>query len=188
MSVIQPSTSEAPVLEDGLYTVVCSGVEEKTVENDQFGRNDKVVVHLKIDDKLDENGDPIVIDPMMNRAWSEKATLFHYAQAFGLDPDPMQAFDTNSMVGRKAQALIATEKEGAWPKVRELLPFKKGAGPSPRPVLEEVVEPDFDGFWKRVRAGGYDRKEVAPYVDGDLSTLPMKTQNELNAILKDMGV
>ena len=190
MPVVQPSVGgKAPELEDGLYAVTCIGVDAKVVENDPYGNNEKLEFHLQLDDKLDEEGEAIVLDPRINLKWNEKSTLYKYAQAFGLNAQPNEPFNTDAFKGKRARALIQTETAGNWPRVKDLMPIK-GKAPA-KPVAQaddDTDEPDFTAFWKRVRAGGYDREQVAPYVDGDLTTLARKTQNELDKILADMGV
>lgn len=185
MAIVQPTTGgKAPVIDDDIYTVTCTEVQEIHLEEpDQFGKTEKLQFRIVLNDIMDEEGEPIFLDPRCNRAWSERATLFKWAQAFGLDVDPTQPIDTDQFVGMEARADIRTEAAGKWPKVNDFLPLPKGK----RAPLAVVAEPDFDGFWKRVRAGGFERKDVAPYVDGDLATVSRKSQAELNTILEQMG-
>src|SRR5688572_8115737 len=121
MATVEPSVSEAPELADGLYQVECIAAEFKRVENDQFGNNDKVEISLKLLDVLDEEGKDIILKPRINRKWSEKATLYLWSVALGVDVDPGAPMDTDWLIGRKAQALVQTEKEGSWPRVKDLL-------------------------------------------------------------------
>ena len=179
MGIINPSSSgDAPVVPDGLYVVTCVGAEEHTVEGDQFGNNEKVELHIQFETV---DGDEVQLDPRCNAKWSEKATLFKWAIAFGLPADPNVPFDTDSFKGKKAQAVIHTETEGSWPRVQSFMPYKQASPARSTKVTEPserkpgVLLPDgtvdWTLVWKEVKRLGMTRESVAAQFDGDIGKL-----------------
>ncbi len=188
MPVIEPSVGNAPELDDGLYLVECIAIEEKTVENDQFGNRDKLEFSLKLLEVVDKDGSDIVLKPRVNRKWSEKATLFQYATAFGYEADPAEPIDTDVLLHRQARATVHTEKEGDWPRVTGLMALPRGR--TTRAKAAETDGPDIDGFWKRIRSAGYERGDVALHLNVSVGALSNKvmgmTQEELDQTVGEM--
>ncbi len=164
-----------PTVANGLYEVECLGTEDVTLDQpDIFGKTDKIRVSLGLTGLVDEEGEPIIVDPLLNRTLGKKATLRAWAEAFGVPPTEGQEFETNWLVGCKAQALIQTEPEDAdgtrhWPRVTNLLALPKarangGSRPSQRPVGPLLQADDgaeaISKWWAKTRAAGLDRKEV----------------------------
>lgn len=190
MSVVEPSKSEAPEIDDGLYEVVCLGVDEKVIEDNQFGNNEKFAIHLRLVDVFDPDGKEIDLDPLVNRKWSEKATLYQYAKAFGCATDLQSPFDTDRFKGKRAQALIETDFEkSAWPKVTSIvpLPAKKGGAKSAPSAAQEVRQPpegaavdaDTVSDWFKARLGeGFQRKAI---IDLCAEMFENRVPGELNA-------
>jgi hypothetical protein len=113
--VVKPSSGDVPELENGLWTATIMNVKQVKLEQpDQFGKTDKLEISLEIE--VDD--DIVSLDPRVNIAWSEKATLFKIAQAAGLDPDPYDSFDVEQLVGAKLKVLTEQE-EGKWPRVMQ---------------------------------------------------------------------
>src|SRR3990167_3616223 len=172
MAIVNPSAGgKAPEIEDGIYTVICLSVEERTVTDDQYGNPDKLIFRLKIQDQLDAEGEDIILDPRINKKRSEMYSLFTYARAFGLDVDPNATVDTDDFVGLEAVVRIETEKEGSWPKIKDLSPVKKGKAAPKANSNAKSAAPDGDlltAFWTRVRAIGLEPTNIAPLVDNDL--------------------
>lgn len=113
--VVRPSSGEVPELEDGLYTATIMNVKQvKLDQPDAYGKTEKLEISLEIE----VDGEIVSLDPRVNIAWSEKATLFKVAQAAGLDPDPFDSFDVEKLVGQKLKVLTEQE-EGRWPRVTQ---------------------------------------------------------------------
>lgn len=160
--IIQPSTGgKAPVIPDDVYPVVCDGIDLVTLpEPDKFQKTEKLEFHLRLLDVVDEEGGEIVLDPRLNVAWSEKATLFKWAVAFGLNPNPDAPIDTDAFIGLEARAVVETEKEGAWPRVKEMMKASVRAASrqtAPAPDSEPTA---IEAWWKRTRDVGLDRTSV----------------------------
>lgn len=190
MATVTPSSGgKAPVLDDDIYDVVCEDVIERTLEQpDQFGKTEKLEFRIKLIDVPDEDGEPVTLEPRCNKAWSERATLFKWALAFGIDADPTQTFDTDIFKGKRARADIRTEAEGKWPKVHDFLPMPKMRNGKAQAKTEE---PDIDGFWKRVRGAGYAQRDVMLHLKlASMADLSAKingfSQAELDKVADEM--
>src|SRR3990167_2934015 len=116
MPIVQPGSSDAPEIEDGLYRATIKTVKERTLDKpDKFGNTDKFEIEIEFEDNQGETQN---LNPLVNRKWSEKATLFLVAVACGIDAQPYEPFDTDELVGREVNVLIETEEEGKWPQVK----------------------------------------------------------------------
>ena len=157
MPVVEPSTGKAPQIDSGLYIVTCKAVKEVTVDNDQFGNFDKLELTLEFEDLLAPDGEPQTLEPRINKKWNEKATLFKWATAFGLEVSPAEDFNTDLLIGRVAQALVETAEEGGWPRVTKLttLPTKmaavRAAAKAPASGISEAEQDALIAWWKVVR-------------------------------------
>ena len=189
MAIVQPSVGKAPKINDGTYPITCIGVNERTVDNDQFGNSEKLEFHMIIEGLVDEDGDPQELNPLINKKWNEKATLYEYAVAFGLKVDLKTPIDTDDFNGRQATAVIETAEEGKWPRITKLL--KRGAAAAPtaaekatsgdtRDILS--FTPDGDPvanlplFWGILHRHGINKKNVedtyGPFAEIDPEQLP----------------
>lgn len=167
--------SEAPEIEDGLYPVVVRAVEQTRLENDQFGHPDKLRFKLEIEGFTNDDGSPMMLDPLVNEKLSMPdakmvSTLTKWAQVFGV-PIVRGGIDTDDFIGKRAQALIKTEKQGDWPRVKDLMPAKKGLAPAnghavPDTAAFLTVNPtgdavvDWNKFWAVAKPYGINAKHV----------------------------
>lgn len=184
MPVVEPTKGgyEGVEIPDGLYVVTCKNVEETEMKNDRFGKPDKYRLTLV---GVTPDGEPFTVEPLMNRTWSAMpgktpSTLFTYAEAFGCDPDPNAAFDTDDLLNKKASAFIETaEEEGSWPRVTRITRIKTGASArsttQPSEKKPGVLLPDgtvdWTLLWKEVKRLGMTRESVAAQFDGDITKL-----------------
>ena len=125
--------SEAPEIEDGLYPVTVTAVEQTTMEADKFGHPEKLRFTLALEGVVNENGETVTLDPLINEKLSMPdakmiSTLTKWAAVFGV-PIVHGGIDTEDFIGKRAQALIQTANPGDWPRVKDLLPAKKGSAP-----------------------------------------------------------
>jgi hypothetical protein len=180
MPIIQPK-SGAPEVPDGVYTVKCIKVAEEIVEDDPFGKPDKVRLTLQLEGSFDADGKPVFLDPRVNQAWSKRATLYKYALAFGLKPSLSDGFDTDALIGKRATATVYTEEEGGWPRITALVPLKAQAAPAAKAAPQasspseqsaamaalaaEVDKNALASFWEAVGESGTDRGTVADMAD-----------------------
>ena len=167
MAIVNPSSGEVPEVADGLYMATIVKVTPISLDvADQFGKKEKFEISLE----FDVDGEVITLDPRVNQAWSEKATLFLIAQAAGLDPDPSEAFDTDDLLER--QVNILTEQEsGKWPRVKAWSKVPKGkaakaaqsnsaASAPAAAVINGDGTPNYDAFWKEIAKYGLNRGHV----------------------------
>lgn len=197
MPTIEPSATAAPEIEDGLYVATWLDAEEKYVEADAFGKNHKLEIHLEVDLG---NGQTEKLDPLVNWAWSERATLYKFALGFGGVVDLGSAFDTDDMKGKQAQVLIKTDAEkSAWPKVVDVIAIKKGkAAPANEETPFDTAAPALDAlaaakaladFVEGAKAIGYTAKEIGDLATGQFGK-PLKdlTLEERDQLGTSMGV
>jgi hypothetical protein len=162
--VVQPSSGDVPEVPDSLYTATIKGVKPVKLDTpDQFGKSEKIEIKLE----FEVDGEIVSLDPRVNPAWSEKATLFLIAIASGLDVTPHEAFDIDQLLNRQVN-ILTEQEEGKWPRVKawSRVSTKKGLAPS-QPVERPstaVVNPDgspnHDAFWRAINALGLTRKHV----------------------------
>lgn len=154
--VVQPSSGEVPEVPDDLYlATIVSAKPVKLETPDQFGKTDKIEIKVE----FDVDGEVVSLDPRVNQAWSEKATLFNIAIATGLDVSPLEGFDVAQLENRQVR-ILTEQEEGKWPRIKEWsrVPAKKGA-PAPA-VIASSGEPDYTAFWKAVQRMGIDKPVV----------------------------
>ncbi len=199
-TIIEPSKGTAPQIDDGLYTVTCTGIRSMTVDNDAFGNFEKIELALQIQGVLDENGDAMSLDPRVNRKWNERATLYKYAVAFGVVASPSEPFDAEDLIGKRAQALIETPTEGGWPRVTKMTALKgkqataqkaqeapsEGATPFD---TDEVVVDSLDAWTAKLRSIGYTPVEIRDHALAAYDRTPDKlTAIEREELAKSLGV
>jgi hypothetical protein len=188
MAIVEPSVGKAPKIDDGTYPITCVGVNERTVDNDQFGNSEKLEFHMIIEGLTDEDGEPQQLNPLINKKWNEKATLYSYAVAFGLKVDLKTPIDTDDFNGRQATAVIETAEEGKWPRITKLL--KRGASAATaaenatagdtRDILSFTPQGDAVAnlplFWGILYRHGINKKHVedayGPFTEIDPEQLP----------------
>ena len=206
MPVIPPSATAAPEIDDGLYEATWLGSEEKFVEADAFGKNHKLEIHLEIDLG---NGEVEHLDPLVNWAWSERATLYKFALGFGAVADLTSPFDTEMLdgKGKKAQVLIKTDTEkSAWPKVVDVIAIKKNGAraPAPAPTVDDAPFDTDDKapltdslaegvalseWFESVKAIGYTPKEILDHAQGKYGKAPKDlTPAERDELSQELGV
>lgn len=134
MAIAEPSTGDAPEIEDGLYELTCVNVSDPFEEKDFAGTKmiKKVRIFMQVHGTDDGEGNEVVLDPKVNLKWSPggdypASTLYLYATALCGPQDPDIAFDTDNLKRKSAKGMIKTEA-GKWPRIepKSLLPIKKG--------------------------------------------------------------
>ncbi len=188
MTVVTPSAGgyTGAAIDDGLYIVICTKVEETTLATDKFGHTEKF--RLTLAGTCD--GEPFTVEPLMNQSWNEKSTLFQYATAFGLEVDPDEPFDTDEMLNKKANAIIETEdKAGAWPRVKRITRIK-GKAPAPSQKATAASGEDretlLSNFWGRWFDAGLTRAEAIERAGG-IENITGANADQLTALLTEFG-
>lgn len=193
MAIAEPSTGDAPEIEDGLYDMTCTDVSDPFEEMDFNGKKKikKVRIFLQVHGTDDGEGNEVTLDPKVNLKWSAggdypPSTLFLFATALCGPQDPDVGFDTDNLKNKSCQGMIKTET-GKWPRIepKSLLPLKKNGAkaaaapqqakataalPSPA-LINYMGQVDFTAFWKGIDALGINHDKVAEAVNGDLSNL-----------------
>lgn len=147
MAIVEEGSGEAPQISDDMYTLtVVSAITGIREGPDKYNPEivDAPIVHINtaVGDLKDDDGNPIVLRSTMNLKFSrggtyQPSTLYLFAVAFGVCPEPGTPFDTDWLKGKKARGMVRTEKEGTWPKVipESLIPM---------PKTKAVETPPFD--------------------------------------------
>ena len=178
MSVVEPGGGDVPEIPDGLYKARVTAVKDITLEQpDTFGNQEKVEIHLafKDSDDIDQT-----LEPRVNRKWGDRATLFAIALACGLDVQPHESFETQSLVGCQVNVLVETPEEGRWPRVKSWGRVKTASARSTKATEPSERKPgvllpdgtvDWTIVWKEVKRLGMTRESVAAQFDGDITKL-----------------
>jgi hypothetical protein len=136
MAIAEPSTGDAPEIEDGMYNLTCTDVSDPFEEMDFNGQKKikKVRIFIQVHGTDDGEGGEVTLDPKVNLKWSSggdypPSTLYLYATALCGPQDGDIPFDTDNLKGKSCQGMIKTEA-GKWPRIepKSLLPLKKGKG------------------------------------------------------------
>ena len=194
MAIVNPSSGEVPEVADGLYMATIVKVTPISLDvADQFGKTEK----LEISIEFDVDGEVVTLDPRVNQAWSEKATLFLIAQAAGLDPDPSGSFDTDDLLER--QVNILTEQEpGKWPRVKAWSKVPKGkaakaaqtnsaaSAPAAVSVINDDGSANHTVFWKEIQKLGLNRIHVIDRVGGDIEMFTALDGPDVQILLDEL--
>jgi len=191
-NVVQPSSGEVPIVPDGLYLATITGVKPITLDTpDQFGKSEKLEISLE----FDVGGEIVNLDPRVNRAWSEKATLFLIAVASGLDVNPSEAFDADDLIDREVN-ILTEQEEGKWPRVKAWSKVGKkaaaarasgrAASSATPAVINQDGSPNHTAFWSAISALGLNRKHVIDKVGGDIEAFTKMDGPELAFLLEEL--
>lgn len=161
-----------PKVPTGTYPVTCVKIGEKNLPNPRFGDGHVFEFTFRIKDKPDENGEPIDFDAIASYVVTPLSKSWGWFQALGLKLEIDVGFDYDDAVGRSCLAMIGEKpgKEGGmFNTIDDLFPLPANMGGAVR--ADEAADYFPDGFWRDVRALGFDRDDVKPLVDGDLKAL-----------------
>jgi hypothetical protein len=195
MAIAEPSTGDAPEIEDGLYEVTCTGVSDPFEEMDFNGKKKikKVRIFLQVHGTDDGEGNEEMLDPKVNLKWSPggnypPSTLYVFATAFCGPQDGDVAFDTDNLINKRARATIKTEP-GKWPKVTDMMALKKNGQSAPTAAQEarqptNVDDVPFDtgepstgastinAWLDSMKAVGFNTKEIIDLCKSRFEKLP----------------
>ena len=205
MPHIDPTAGgKAPVIPDDTYIVTCIDAKLITVEEDQYGKTDKLRLELA---GATMDGEAFTVEPLMNNTWSAfpnkpPSTLFTYAKAFGCNPDPNEPFDTDELIGKRLQGLIATDSEpGSWPRIQSFVEYKSVAAQKGPPAAsttptERIAGPafisaqgdvDWKVYWAAIERYGGTREGIAAKVGG-LDKLEQMSFDQLADLLEALRI
>ena len=177
---VSKSTPKAEIA-DGTHSALCIKVEEKYMEEDMYNNHEKVVLHMQFPDFLDEDGDLAVIEAMVNKKLSEKATLYQYAVALGVKLDGADELDTDDLVGKDCLAVVKNEANSAgvlWPRIKNMIaaPTKGSRGQSMPSIVQPDGDPNWQRFWQVLTEKGIKKPDVAKHLglDEDMDALGKK--------------
>ena len=212
MAIAEPSTGDAPEIEDGLYEVTCVDVSDPFEELDFNGKKQikKVRIFLQVHGTDDGEGNEIILDPKVNLKWAPggnypPSTLFTFATAMCGPQDPDIPFNTDNLLQKSARATIKTEP-GKWPKVSDMMPLKKNGAraPAPSPTVDDAPFDTDDKptltdslaegvalseWFESVKAIGYTPKEILDHAQGKYGKAPKDlTQAERDELSQELGV
>lgn len=190
----QAATREDPdLVPEDTYEVMCMDIKPELWKKDKFGNLEKVRFFLETEDLFDAGGNPARIEGVCNDKWSEKATLWLWCEAFGLQPNYDEPSDIEDCIGKKALAKVAitqTADGKDFNVVERMMALPAGRRTQrPAPATATEPEPDYDTFWKQVRAIGKRDEDVRLLLPNQtLAAMAQMTQGELDALLVKLGV
>ena len=206
MAIAEPSTGDAPEIEDGLYDITCVDVSEPFEELDFNGKKmiSKVRIFFQVHGTDDGEGNEYVLDPKVNLKWSPggtypASTLFLYATALCGPQDGDIPFDTDNLKGKSARATIKTEA-GKWPRISDLMAPKKGkAAPvddtpfdtDDKPPLKDALAEAaaLAAIVDEAKAIGFSMKEITDVATSTFGKPPKDlTADEREQFRKALGV
>jgi hypothetical protein len=178
--VVNPSTADVPIIDDGMYLATVIGVQQITLEEpDQFGDTEKVLISVSF---TDVDGEKWQLDPRPNLKWGdERGTLYKIAVACGLDVSTETPFDCEDLLGCKVNILVATPTPGKWPRITAWSKVAKGKAAAAAPVKAPTAPPaarqpasvitaegklDTNAFWAATRRMGWTQESVGAAWDG----------------------
>lgn len=156
----------------GTYPVVCTRVEEKYLEKPTYGDGHVLAVYIDLEDYEDDEGKAVELNGIASYVLSPKSKLWGWMTAFGIKVEVGGEYEPQDMIGRHAFAMIGEKpgKDGGmFNTIDSLMPVPAARRGPGNAVNTEAYFPD--GFWRDVRALGFDRDDVKPLVDGDLKAL-----------------
>lgn len=174
-------------IDPGTYKVRCMDVKPDHLDNSQFGTGDVIRFSLETEVLNPADGNPVTLDAMANDRLTPKSKLWGWLTAFGMKLDFSVDCDIEEAVSREAYAVVVDQpgKEGGvFSRVEDIIPLPKSQMP-PKSAAKDDGEPDFDAFWKAVRAMGKESKDLIPFLPNkDLTDMPNMSGADLVALLE----
>ena len=168
----------------GTYQVRCMEVAADVLDNPQFGTGDVIRFDLEVVDKLGADGNPLTIDAIANDRLTPKSKLWGWLEAFGITPEINGDLDIEEVVGREALARIVQKEGSEFTRVDALIPLPT-ASKSP---AKATGEPDFDAFWKQVRAMGKEQADVKALLpNGNMLAMQDMKGDDLVALIEKLS-
>ena len=174
-----PKSVASPKVEipDGTHPAHCVAIEEKYLEEDNYGNHEKVVIKMRFDNFADEDGEPAVVEAMVNKKFNEKSTLFTYALALGVPADAVDALDTDDLIGKSALCVIKNEESargGTWPRIKNMVPLPAGysGGASVPSVVSPDGSPNWTVFYSTLKEKrGWGKGQIGDFLGLDMTAL-----------------
>lgn len=129
------ATESAPFLDEGMYPATVNAIGE---EEGQFGPQFKFtwVLDGKFHEKGDKAGQPIDIWDWCSQKLTPKSKLWQIAIGLGVQPVLGQGFDTDDLLGRRANLVIKHVDTATGPKAKIVDMLKVGS-PVPAQKAED---------------------------------------------------
>lgn len=165
MSLVRTARdSGAGTAPPGTYRVKCMDVRPDQLEpNPKFQTTGKVIrFDLEVVDQMGADGNPMTIDAIANDRLSPKSKLWSWLEAFGLKPSLDEDIDIEECIEREAMARVVAKPDSEFTKVDDLfaLPATSATRRTAKRQDNGSNEPDYDQFWRDVRAMGKSNDDV----------------------------
>ena len=140
MPVVTASES-SPFLDEGMYPATVMAITE---EEGQFGPQFKFtwVLDGKFHEKGDKAGQPIDIWDWCSQKLTPKSKLWQVATSLNVQPVLGQGFDTDDLLGRRANLVIKHVDTTSGPKAK-IVDMLKVGGAAPAAVPAGAVEQEW---------------------------------------------
>lgn len=177
---------QGPEIEDGLYKLELRNVTLIPANGpNRFDPSqpakDQLRLMFRIDGLLDEEGEEVFVEPLVNNSLSDGAggkypasTYYKVCIALGLDPEQIEyGVDSDDLIGLWCQGMIVTAEEGGWPRVTQYTKLPKGGAKNaartrqeaPQPSLEEEVE--ITAWFRKWTNKGHERSALVELSEGN---------------------
>ena len=170
MPIVKASSGGGVHIKPNMYEVRCIETAADHLDKSKYGSGDVVRLVLEVQGEIDSDGNPVEIDAIANYKLTPKSKLWEWAEAFGLKPLVGQDFDTDSMVDRRARALITDRDEVAadgkiYSRVEKIMALDggntTGASVSTSPTIVNADgTPNWGAFWPAIVALGLTKQHV----------------------------
>ncbi len=192
-----PAEESQSLLEDGTYEVELLTVADFVIKDPSFGDGNVFKWSFEVVDQLDEDGEPIILDPISNRKLTPLTKFWAWAVALGAKPEIGEDFDTETLNGAHAMAQVEAKlkPDGSkgFPKIVGLVAMPKTnarrpTGGSTKPDSESISD-----WWAKVRDEGFEQDYVREIclatfrtTDGRGRTVSMLTPAERDELYKKL--
>jgi len=184
MPILTPKQSGGVRVEPGIYAVTCVGATEDFIEGSRFGDGAILRIDLELEGETDSSGQPVIVDGIANLTLSPKSKLWGWVKAFGFELEFGTPFNTDDLIGARAQAVIVDKPSTSDPNlvfsaIDQIVPLPraKGAAPAAKTAAVTSAGLPIGEWWALTRKEGLSQ----PAVNAAAAHLYGKEPKELTA-------
>ena len=143
MTLIRHATASGGTkIPPGTYRVLLMDLKEDLLENALYGNGNVIRFELEVCQHVDVSGNPIQLDALANDKLTPKSKLWQVATSLNVQPVLGQGFDTDDLLGRRANLVIKHIDTTSGPKAK-IVDMLKVGGAAPAAVPAGAVEQEW---------------------------------------------